>query len=102
MKKINEGFSCVGCWKKVVASSKTCRNHCPYCFLSLHVDENIPWDRESSCKSIMYPVDYIVSNQEIKILFVCTKCWKYHWNKVSLDDDLWNLDYYIAYYKSLF
>ncbi|MBQ5945300.1 RNHCP domain-containing protein [bacterium] len=23
-------------------AAKTCRNHCPYCFASLHVDGDIP------------------------------------------------------------
>ena len=38
MKKINESFICLNCGKKVEVATRTCRNHCPYCFASLHVD----------------------------------------------------------------
>ncbi|MBO7095209.1 RNHCP domain-containing protein [bacterium] len=38
MKKINETFICTNCGQEVPLASKTCRNHCPYCFTSLHVD----------------------------------------------------------------
>ncbi|MBO7505538.1 RNHCP domain-containing protein [bacterium] len=50
MKKINESFICVNCGREVPLASKTCRNHCPYCFASLHVDGEIPGDRSSICK----------------------------------------------------
>lgn len=49
MKKINEDFECVACGKIINKADKTCRNHCPYCFVSLHVDGEIPGDRASSC-----------------------------------------------------
>lgn len=42
MKKINEAFVCLECGKKVPLADKTCRNHCPYCFVSQHVDADIP------------------------------------------------------------
>ncbi|MBR7037477.1 RNHCP domain-containing protein [bacterium] len=42
MKKINESFRCVNCGQEIPLAPKTCRNHCPYCFTSLHVDGNIP------------------------------------------------------------
>ncbi|MBQ2600698.1 RNHCP domain-containing protein [bacterium] len=38
MKKINESFTCINCKKEIPLAAKTCRNHCPYCFTSLHVD----------------------------------------------------------------
>ena len=88
MKKINETFTCVKCWKIVPLADKTCRNHCPYCFTSLHVDWDIPWDRASECHWIMKPINYEIRNWTMKILFKCTKCGKLHWNKRAVDDDI--------------
>lgn len=102
MKKINESFVCINCWKKISAAKKTCRNHCSYCFVSLHLDEDIPWDRKSICWWKMYPIEYFISNQEIKITFKCYKCWKIHKNKATEDDDIANLDSMIIKYKSKF
>jgi DNA-directed RNA polymerase subunit RPC12/RpoP len=88
MKKINESFTCVWCGEVVPIASKTCRNHCPYCFTSLHVDGDIPWDRASLCHGIMRPINYEIRNWEMKILFKCEKCWKLHRNKRASDDDI--------------
>lgn len=94
MQKINEAFICLGCGKKVPLADKTCRNHCPFCFVSQHVDADIPWDRKAqeSCGWKMYPKMYEIKNGMTKILFVCEKCGKQHWNKASVDDELMNLD----------
>lgn len=46
MKKINETFHCLECGKLVPLAERTCRNHCPYCFASRHVDGDIPGDRK--------------------------------------------------------
>ena len=35
---------------------------------------------------------YEIKNGMTKILFVCEKCGKQHWNKASVDDELMNLD----------
>jgi DNA-directed RNA polymerase subunit RPC12/RpoP len=99
MKKINEWFKCVNCWFEVPPASKTCRNHCPKCFVSIHVDDKIPGDRKSNCWWVMYPIDYKISNWEIKILFKCSKCWKLHWNKAADDDEISELPYLIYNYK---
>ena len=86
---INEWFECIGCKKQILPAPKTCRNHCPYCFLSLHVDGSIPWDRDTSCHGIMRPItfDFKMSG-ESKILFECITCHKQHRNRVADDDDL--------------
>lgn len=88
MKKINESFICVWCGRQVPIASKTCRNHCPYCFTSLHVDGDIPWDRASECHGIMRPINYEIRNWTMKILFQCEKCGKLHRNKRAVDDDI--------------
>ena len=102
MKKINESFTCINCGKEIPLASKTCRNHCPYCFASLHVDWNIPGDRSSDCKAIMYPVEYMMKNSDYKILFVCSKCGKKHWNKRAEDDIIENLPDLIKSYNKYF
>ena len=88
MKKINEGFVCINCGKDVPPAPKTSRNHCPWCFFSLHVDDKVPGDRASSCGGVMNPVAYKVNGDRLKILFRCEKCGKEHWNKIAEDDDL--------------
>ncbi|MBP7062214.1 RNHCP domain-containing protein [Patescibacteria group bacterium] len=42
MKKINEAFICSNCKKQIAEAAKTCRNHCPHCFISVHVDGEVP------------------------------------------------------------
>ena len=88
MKKINETFVCISCGREVPLADRTCRNHCPYCFCSLHVDGDIPGDRNSDCHGKMKPKIYEIRNGEMKILFVCEKCGKEHWNKRADDDDM--------------
>ena len=39
----------------------------------------------------MYPVEYQIKNSEYKILFVCSKCKKKHWNKRADDDEITKL-----------
>ena len=101
MKKINESFVCIYCGKSIPPAKSTCRNHCPFCFVSLHVDHEIPGDRLSECKSKMYPIEYLLSNWKIKILFECEKCKSTHWNKAAVDDDIWNLDRCIYEFKKI-
>lgn len=104
MKKINESFICLGCWKNIPEAQKTCRNHCPFCFTSQHVDWKIPWDREAVeiCGWAMYPFEYEIRNGMTKIHFRCIQCKKEHWNKASTDDDLSELDSMIVKYKEKF
>ena len=96
---INESFQCFNCWFEVPKSKSWCRNHCPKCFASLHLDENIPWDRKSVCWWKMFPSEYVLTNWKIKIKFVCKKCKKIHNNKSNIDDEITNLDKFILEYK---
>ena len=102
MKKINEEFVCTNCGQNVEKAKKTCRNHCPYCFVSLHIDWDIPWDRQSECWWKMYPTEFIIANGWVKILFKCEKCWKEHWNKLADDDNFVELQWFIEEYKKKF
>ena len=101
MKKINESFTCINCKKEISLAAKTCRNHCPYCFVSLHVDGNIPGDRSTNCGNTMYPIAYEIKNWGMKIQFQCKQCGKLHRNKRADDDQVENLDMYIKKYKEL-
>ena len=38
--KIDEEFICENCGAKVEKLGYTCRNHCPHCLYSKHVDVN--------------------------------------------------------------
>ena len=87
---------------KVKKAEKTCRNHCPFCFTSLHVDWEIPWDRSTECHWKMYPTSYEMKNWDYRILFTCTKCWKNHWNKRATDDEIINLPALIEKYREKF
>ncbi len=89
---INEWFVCVWCGKQIAPAIKTCRNHCPFCFTSLHVDGDIPWDRNTDCHGMMKPFqfDFKMSGGS-KILFQCEKCGKQHRNKIADDDEIENL-----------
>ncbi len=99
MKKINEAFQCVGCNMMIPPAKKTCRNHCPFCFVSLHVDGAIPWDRSASCRGKMLPINYMLKHGVWKILFKCQKCGKEHRNKVADDDQFDALLWYITLYR---
>ena len=39
--EIDEAFVCEHCGKKVEPLGYSCRNHCPYCLYSKHVDKNL-------------------------------------------------------------
>jgi len=101
MKKINESFTCINCGKQITQAAKTCRNHCPYCFASLHVDDLIPGDRNTDCGGRMYPIAYEIRNGQFKICFQCKTCGKFHRNKRADDDEVEQLDKYIKDYKEL-
>lgn len=102
MKTINETFTCLNCGQQVPKAEKTCRNHCPFCFASRHVDGEIPGDRSSSCQGAMYPISYELKNSEVRILFSCTQCGKEHRNKRATDDQVENLPALIQKYQAHF
>ena len=102
MKTINETFICLNCKREVPKANKTCRNHCPFCFASCHVDWDIPWDRATECHWAMYPIAYEMKNGDIRILFKCSKCWKEHWNKRADDDEVIHLPEAIEKFKDKF
>lgn len=85
--KINESFTCQNCSREVAAALQTCRNHCPYCLCSLHVDGNVPGDRASSCHGLMKPISIEHRKKGLMILHQCEDCGFQRYNKILEDDD---------------
>ena len=84
--KINESFTCENCGKEIPQAQKTCRNHCPYCLCSKHVDI-YPGDRQNPCKSLMDPIGYEMSSKKgLVLIFKCRKC-KEITKNISLTED---------------
>ncbi len=85
---INESFICQNCGNKNEKLEKSCRNHCQNCLFSLHIDENAPGDRASTCKSLMKPVSITKDGKKGWIIsHKCTKCGKIIQNKAAEDDN---------------
>ena len=86
--EIDEEFICDNCWKKVQKLEYSCRNHCPYCLHSKHVDKN-PGDRAEECHGDLEPVSLeIDSKKGYVIVFKCKKCGKIRKNKAAKDDNM--------------
>ena len=72
--EIDEEFICENCGKKVPKLGYSCRNHCPYCLHSKHVDIN-PGDRAEECHGDLEPIGIEMSNKKgYVIIFKCKKC----------------------------
>ena len=89
---INEGFKCAKCKKTVKPhEGGSCRNHCPYCLYSLHVDLKVPGDRLSECEGLMRPVGIQLHKKKgARIIHVCEKCGHKTFNRAAPDDD-WDM-----------
>ena len=86
--KIDEEFICYNCGKRVEKLGYTCRNHCPECLLSKHVDIN-PGDRAETCHGALKPISAeIDSKKGYVIIFRCDKCGAIRKNKAAEDDNI--------------
>lgn len=86
--EIDEEFICDHCGRKVPKLGYSCRNHCPYCLYSKHVDIN-PGDRLETCHGVLKPIDVEISNKKgYVIIFKCEKCGSIRKNKAATDDDI--------------
>ena len=86
--EIDEEFICENCGRLVPKLGYSCRNHCPYCLHSKHVDIN-PGDREESCHGLLKPIDVEINPKKgYVIVFKCEKCGEIRKNKAAEDDDL--------------
>ena len=85
--EIDEEFICDNCGKKVPKLGYSCRNHCPYCLCSLHVDIN-PGDRLCDCLGILEPIGVEKGKKDtLKIVYKCNKCGMIKRNVAARDDD---------------
>jgi len=86
--KIDEPFICEHCGKAVEPLGYTCRDHCPECLYSKHVDIN-PGDRAEECRGTLKPVGLeIDAKKGYMILYRCQKCGKMRKNKAAKDDNM--------------
>ena len=85
---IDEQFVCENCGFKVPKLGYSCRNHCPKCLHSKHVDKN-PGDREETCHGLLEPIDIEINSKKgYVIVFKCIKCGAIRKNKVAEDDNM--------------
>ena len=86
--EIDEEFVCENCGKKVSKLGYSCRNHCPFCLHSKHLDIN-PGDRLDDCHGILEPVSVELSGKKgYVIIFKCKKCGAIRKNKSAVDDNM--------------
>lgn len=91
--KINDSFDCENCGRHVPIAKRTCRNHCPFCLYSKHVDI-FPGDRANPCRGLLKPIGYEQhSKKGLMIRFRCTSCHEETRNVALLDDPLCPDDY---------
>ena len=87
-KVIDEECVCENCGALVPKLGYSCRNHCPICLHSKHVDIN-PGDRSEDCKGLLEPVGMEPNSKKgYMIIFKCKKCGMIRKNKAAEDDDM--------------
>ncbi len=70
----NEPFTCEHCGQHVPAAASGCRNHCPFCLTSKHVDI-FPGDRANPCQGLLRAISYHMDSQKGLMLdFRCDGC----------------------------
>lgn len=90
---INESFRCEHCGRDVPPRRKSCRNHCPYCLTSKHVDIN-PGDRANPCLGLMKAYGYEPTGKKgLVLLFQCQKCGERTRNVAANEDQIEPDDY---------
>lgn len=71
---INEGFTCQHCGYNVLPSEASCRNHCPQCLYSVHLDI-YPGDRNANCGGSMKPVAVVYNPKKgYQVVHKCEHC----------------------------
>jgi uncharacterized OB-fold protein len=90
----NTGFTCTHCGTEVPPlAGSSCRNHCPRCLHSLHVDIN-PGDRANPCRGLLEPVGVVQDGKKGWIIVSrCRSCGEIRRNRAALDDPDFPDDY---------
>ena len=82
----NESFTCLTCREIVQPLATGCRNHCPRCLTSRHVDI-FPGDRANPCGGVMAAVAYqLTGHKGIMLCFRCLRCGEQTRNIAALGD----------------
>ena len=86
--EIDEEFICKNCGKKFSKLGYSCRDHCPYCLYSKHVDIN-PGDRAEECHGDLEPIGIEINSKKgYVIIYKCKKCGAIKKNKAAEDDNM--------------
>lgn len=85
--EIDEEFICDNCNFHVDPLGYSCRDHCPNCLYSKHVDIN-PGDRNNTCKGLLKPIGMEKFKDTYKIIYKCKKCGTLHKNIMAKDDNI--------------
>ena len=86
--EIDEEFICENCGKQVEKLCYSCRNHCPYCLYSKHLDIN-PGDRKEDCHGLLEPIGIEINSKKgYVIIYRCKKCGAIRKNKAARDDNM--------------
>jgi ribosomal protein L37AE/L43A len=85
--EIDEEFICEKCGYKVPKLGYSCRNHCPKCLYSKHVDKN-PGDRMEECHGLLEPIGIDTTKKGYVIIYKCQKCGAIRRNVSAKDDDM--------------
>ncbi len=89
----NSAFTCESCGKAVPPNQIGCRNHCPFCLTSKHVDL-YPGDRKNPCKGLMEAIGYELSGKKgLVLIFKCKRCGEITKNVATLEDSSTPDDY---------
>ncbi|UNO47451.1 RNHCP domain-containing protein [Alicyclobacillus acidoterrestris] len=81
----NESFICANCGFSVEPSERSCRNHCPRCLYSVHLDIH-PGDRAANCNGLMKPVRVEYNSKKgYQLVHRCLKCGHVSKNIVQQD-----------------
>lgn len=85
--EIDEEFICDNCGRLVKKLGYSCRDHCPYCLHSKHVDI-FPGDRSQTCHGELEPIGLEINPKKgYVVIFKCKKCGEIRKNKAATDDD---------------
>ena len=85
--EIDENFICENCGFHVEKLGYSCRDHCPNCLYSKHVDI-LPGDRANRCKGLLKPIGIEKFKDTYKIIYKCSKCNTNHKNIMAKDDNM--------------
>ena len=85
--ELDEPFVCENCGFHVDKLGYSCRDHCPNCLYSKHVDIN-PGDRLNTCLGLLEPIGIEKYKDTYKIIYRCQKCKEIHKNIMAKDDNM--------------